>query len=468
MTLPARAVSLLACALTLASVGLPTTPTMAPATAAATGATAPKTPARAPRCGDTITRDTQLKTDLDCRGAAVGLRVRAGVLLDLGGHTITVQGTRRSIVVTALAGRASTTEITNGSLVGGRGIAMTGTDDAVDDGRVQRLRLSWLETADADLDLVDAAAVIVRSTMIRPELGLDHGRLDVQRSTLTDVDAHALGPDADPANTWNLASSSVSGAWWSSGDTTVSHSTVIDTAEPGARTPAYRNLVIDHGTLQGPVSPITALGGEHTITDSSIDRSGGFVVDDRLTVTRSTFKRTGPLDSGTTGSTVVVGTDFTAGRGAALVSGHDVQVDRSLFRASVGVAIAGDTVEVTRTRLRGGQGADTVSALTLSASGNSLFRNEGAGLHSRGGAADVSGNTITQQRGDGIVYDAFTDGTPATGDFRVGDNRVTDGLGWGILTAANSDPARIADLGGNIASGNAAGQCSAPIACSAE
>jgi parallel beta-helix repeat protein len=42
------------------------------------------------QCGDTVTRDTVLRRDLDCRGTGVrfGLRVRGPATLDLGGHFV--------------------------------------------------------------------------------------------------------------------------------------------------------------------------------------------------------------------------------------------------------------------------------------------------------------------------------------------------------------------------------------------
>lgn len=445
-------------------------PTAMTAITAITAAPAAASPAAAPACGDTLTRDTSLRRDLVCTAAGVkfALRLRPGVLLDLGGYTITVTGTKRAVIVSALGGQGSTTEIRNGSIVGGRGISLTGTDDEADAGRQQRLRVNSVDMRDADLDVTDASARLFQSTMIRPVIRMRHGLLDVVRSALTDVDADAVGGVPDPRNTWNVTNASVSGTWWSSGDTHLANATVIDTSEAGSRTPVYGDLIISKSSnLQGPVYPVTALDGEHTITDSKIDRSGGFVVNDLLTVSGSTLRRIGPLDSGPTGTTVVVDSDFNTPNAASLVRGQQVQVSNSTVKAAVGVAISGDTVSVTGTVLRGGKGADTVVARALTASGNTLLNNAGTGLRAQGGPTTVTGNVITNQGGDGIRFDTFADGTAATGPFQVQNNQVRDGLGWGIRTADGTGSAVVVDLGGNVASGNAAGQCSPPITCSA-
>ena len=76
------------------------------------------------RCGDVITQDTTLDSDLSCSGHGISIEA-GGVTLDLGGHTITGAG-GESVGVMTLGERAT---VANGTIRGfGKGVWSDGAD----------------------------------------------------------------------------------------------------------------------------------------------------------------------------------------------------------------------------------------------------------------------------------------------------------------------------------------------------
>lgn len=144
----------------------------------------------------------------------------------------------------------------------------------------------------------------------------------------------------------------------------------------------------------------------------------------------------------------VVDSTFIGGGG---VSGIFVTVERSTFRNVEGPVYGADDVHVFDSRFVRNRGTTLDSDRALTAYSNVLIDNSGAALSAGRGGSYV-GNRIVRQGGDGIYYFPTDSGNTT---LYIGDNRIVDGAGWGIVV----DPDLTHDLGGNVARGNAHGQC---------
>lgn len=400
----------------------------------------------APACGTTVTTDTTLTADLTCAGD--GLTLRPGVTLDLAGHALRAGGT--ALAVSATDGRRSSTEVRGGSVAGA--ITLTGTPDADDQGRVQRLRLVRLEVPNGSLSVAHGLARLAAVTATGLAIRQDASTLNVVRSTLTDV---AKASDASPANVWNLTGSTVTGQWWrttGAGDRArVVDSTVTDPtpAPNGGPRPTYGDVTVLRSTLEGPE---VGLFGVHEIRDSELTDVGPSGAYETIAVTGSTLRRVQGISTSeaidVADSTVQGGTGFSALWG--------VTATGNVFRNVLAPIEASETLTATRNRFVGNRGPATVrSTFSTFATGNVLIGNAGIGFDSRGGRFE--GNVIREQGGSGITYhdNRFDDTDPIS----LGSNRVIDGAGWGIDATQDAGDDKIADLGGNIARGNTLGQC---------
>lgn len=122
-------------------------------------------------CGDTITRDTRLDRDLDCRGAAIALTIeRSGVTLDLNGHTLRADGNATAIALE---------DVRDATIRGGR---IVGADTGVEATRSKGLRVTGVELVD-----VGTGVRLVNSS--RAEIA--HNRFD-------GVESHAVAVLALP------------------------------------------------------------------------------------------------------------------------------------------------------------------------------------------------------------------------------------------------------------------------------
>lgn len=415
------------------------------------------TTSAAPSCGATITGYAVLRADLVCGRA--GLTLAPGATLDLGQHTLRMRARGvPAVSVIAREGEGQRAEIRNGTVSGGAGVIIRGTDDTEDDGRAQRLRLTQVTLGDSALRVTDAEASLVGSTLIDSAVRVRGGTLDVVRSTLTGVRTTGEPGASGRPNVWRVTNSSITGAWWTAGDTRVVDSRIIDTAPPRSTPADYRNVSVRGSRLTGPSVRVVASGTRLTIADSVVEDAGGFTAAGTVSLTDAIVRDSGRVTSdGATGRTEVLRSRFEGGQG---VKGARVEVTNSAFTA-IARPVSGRDVEVSDSRFVGNRG-DTVTAYASLLATDNVFRdNRSTALRTRGGT--LTGNEIRRQRGDGIRYHA---GSTAAAPIRLGANRVLDGNGWGILVTQAPGLDLIADLGGNVAARNRHGQCSAPLVCS--
>ena len=143
-----------------------------------------------PACGDTLTVDTRLRSDLTCDAA--GLRLGPGVTLDLGGHTLRGPGSGVGVAVAS----AGTVRVRNGTLAGwGEGVATYAVPDG-DTGPllVDRVRLTGnatglLASGEDGTGLYGKDATVTRSTFHGNTWGLLalwHVEVDVHRTTFVE------------------------------------------------------------------------------------------------------------------------------------------------------------------------------------------------------------------------------------------------------------------------------------------
>lgn len=421
-------------ALCVAALALGPLATSSPAAGAVAGAT----------CGGTVTTSTTLTADLTC--ADRGLRLRPGVVLDLDGHTLRVKGTGPAIAVVATGGARTTTEVRDGVVRGGGGITITGTDDASDDGRVQRLRVVGVTLDNAALDVVDAVARVEDSTVTRSRVRQDAGSLQVVDSALSGVVTSDLG-DTGFTNSWSVTRSRISGSWWRGGHHRVARSRITDTSTGSAVELA--SLTISRSMLNGPRFPLQVLG-DASITHTDVTGAGTIATTGSLTVGGSTFRRTAGLAGDrATGTVTVTLSTFLDSTDVAL-SGALVRVTGSVFRDNE-QAISGDSVDASRNTFTDNGGAVTVLGQRIRARDNTLRNNAGDGIRTSAGL--LQRNDVRGQQGDAIAYTEPLD--PGWGDVRLGENTVIGNGGWGIHAPGDL----VHDLGGNVARNNGAGQC---------
>lgn len=430
------------------------------ASALPTVSTAPGRPDAGLRCGDTVSRDAVLRADLTCH--ARGLRVLPGVTLDLGQHTVRIrERTSAAITVDARRGERPRTEIRNGTVSGGVGVVVRGTDDTIDEGRVQRVRIFDVTLDHAALRAANAGVSVVGSTVIESGVRLTGGNLDVVGSTLTGVRTSGEPAASGRPNAWRVSDSSITGTWWTAGDTTVTDSTIIDTSRPRQAPALYRNVTVTGSRLTGPAFRVVASGPRLTLGRSVVDDAGGFTAAHTLRLSHTKVRRSGWLTSdATSGRTVADHARLVGGKG---LKGHRVEVAESTF-ASINRPVSGRVVTVSGSRFARNRG-DTVNAYaTLRAVDNLFLDNRGDALRTRGGV--LLRNDVRRQRGDGIRYTATGASSSAFSSIRLGANQVLDGKGWGMLVTQSEGLDLVADLGRNVARGNGVGQCSPLLVCS--
>ena len=347
-------------------------------------------------CGSTVTIDTTLTADLHCP-AGDGIILGSNVTLDLGGHSLIGAGASGVGVQTEFLSQGGNT-IRNGTIEDwGTGILL------------QEQNPGGVPYVVSDVDLVRAPV----SHFV--------GNTALQLTTITALDSRIDGQLG--------------------GDLAISHSKLTRSAVDVFFASA---MITDSTLVQSPVS--SSAQGQIVIDSSTLDGKGtsalGSVSETSITIRNSVVKRFQAPISGFWGGVSLTDNTFTD-------MPNGVLGDLSSNIGSDGVSvISGNTF--TRS------GVVLMGNVPMVVEHNTFKQNEVGVVFTRSAplpgqpppTADGSravGNVLTKNTGTGIQTDL-----PG---LAVGDNTATKNGGYGIYA-----PGAV-DLGGNIAFGNALGQC---------
>ncbi|MFC8193319.1 right-handed parallel beta-helix repeat-containing protein [Cellulomonas sp. NPDC057328] len=309
-----------------------------------------------PACGDTLTVDTALRADLTC-AAGPGLRLAAGVTLDLRGHTLRGPGDGVGVEVAS----AGAVGVRNGTVTGwGVGLRTYGVE-GTGTGPLTVDRMRFRDNGDG----LDVSAT---------QLGEWAKPTTIMRSTIT-----------------GSSDTAVEAAW--SVPVTIDRTTLADNRF-GLRADGGDTVVTGSRLLRHEQA-ISIYEGSVNVRDTSFDDNATGITAASVavvTVADSRFTGSGTAVDGTWAFLDVAGSRFTANTTAVVIGGYGASVDGSTFRANgTGVTLG------------------TPSA-TGSVTGN-VFRLNGDGIRLEPGDAgiEVGGNDVRRSTGWGIYAPGVTD-----------------------------------------------------------
>ena len=317
--------------------------------------------ARQIACGSHLAADTTLTRDLHCSGD--GLTLAPGIRLDMAGHQLSGDGTGVGISVVD----GDRNAVRGGKIQNWQtGIHFVGASIE----ELKPVTLSGLRVVDAPLVLEAATITLERSNLLRSSIFPSVTSLTVRDSV--------------------LRSSSTFGE--------MNNVSVVDTRVIGGGLALDENnsLSITRSRLDG-----TGYTGSPLFCSVTVTIADSSVTHYAVPIYRSNFCT---LD--------VAGTRFSDNPGGAIVSelsDTPTTVSKSTFRGS-GVAISGESLQVTDSTFVGNTGGVSIGDPTGSTITGSVFRsNAGSGIYTDGTSLAVRGNTAIGNGEYGIHAPAATD-----------------------------------------------------------
>ncbi|MET4639541.1 hypothetical protein ABIE24_002786 [Mycetocola sp. 2940] len=346
-------------------------------------------------CGSTVTTDVTLTADLHCPSGD-GLILGSNVTLDLGGHSLTGSGSGVGVQTEFLSEGGNT--IRNGTIENwGTGILL------------QEQNPNHVPYIVSDVVLLGAPLShyvgnmpmqVTRVTAVdSPISGQLGGDLAISQSTLTRSPVDVFYATAIITDS-TLIQSSVSST--AQGQVNIDSSRLDGKGTSAVGYVSETVLTITNSTVKNYAQPITGFWGGVTLTDNKFTNMANGVLGDVSS------------NIGSDGTSEIVGNTFT--RSGVVLRGNVPMIveDNTFKHNDVGV-------EFTRSAPFPGEPVPTADGSR--AVGNVLMKNSGTGI-----LTDLPG-------------------------LAVGDNTAKNNGGYGIYA-----PGAV-DLGGNVAFGNALGQC---------
>lgn len=368
-----------------------------------TGSAAAATPTVT--CGSTLTADVTLKTNLTCP-AGDGLILGSGVTLDLGGHTLTGPGST-GVGVRNADDSLGDNGVRNGRIVGwGTGILVQGTTT----GTMTPFTIADVTLRSAPVQSGPSASpvtmtrVTAQQSPIRAELTAD---IHIGQSKLTQSPVSVFFASAFITDSVLIESQlDASGQ----GEIRVESSRLDGNGTTALGFLSETIMTIHDSVVKEFSQPIQGFWGGVRLTDSTFtDMPSGVLGDISSNI-------------GSDGVSVITGNTF----------------------ARSGVVLAGDVPMIVENNVFTRSDTGVVFTRDQSLPGDPPFTAEGS---------RAVGNELTKNSGSAIYTDL-----PG---LAVGDNVAKRNGGYGIYA-----PGAI-DLGGNVASGNALGQC-VGVVCAAK